>query len=140
MSRLLVFTIRDCRSIAVTSVQGGHFYVTIGRKLKEMADVRILLARNMKHFREILGVSQMDLAEKIGCSPTLIGKIETMKRFPSADSLNRITEALKIAPADLFADADNSKAIKSMTSQQKRKSQLKMKVNKAIDEMFGQII
>jgi transcriptional regulator with XRE-family HTH domain len=137
MSRLLVLTIRDYRSIAVTSVQGGHFYVTIGRKLKEMADVRILLARNMKHFREILGVSQMDLAEKIGCSPTLIGKIETMKRFPSADSLNRITEALKIAPADLFADADNSKAIKSMTSQQKRKSQLKMKVNKAIDEMFG---
>ena len=101
-----------------------------------MADVRILLAKNMKHFREILGISQMDLAAKIGCSPTLIGKIETMKRFPSADSLNRITEALKIAPADLFADAVNSKAIKSMTSQQKRKSQLKMKVNKAIDELF----
>ena len=102
-----------------------------------MADVRILLARNMKRFREILGISQMNLAEKIGCSPTLIGKIETMKRFPSADSLNRITEALKITPADLFADAGNSKAIKSMTSQQKRKSQLKSKVNKAIDELFG---
>jgi transcriptional regulator with XRE-family HTH domain len=102
-----------------------------------MADVKILLAKNMKHFREILGISQMDLAEKIGCSPTLIGKIETMKRFPSADSLNRITEALKIAPADLFTDAENSKTIKSMTSQQKRKSQLKMKVNKAIDEFLG---
>jgi transcriptional regulator with XRE-family HTH domain len=101
-----------------------------------MTDVRILLAKNIKHFREILGFSQMDLAEKIGCSPTLIGKIETMKRFPSADSLNRIAEALKIASADLFADADNSEAIKSMTSQQKRKSQLKMKVNKAIDEFF----
>jgi len=101
-----------------------------------MTDVRILLARNMKHFREILGISQMGLAEKIGCSPTLVGKIETMKRFPSADSLNRIAEALKIAPADLFADAGNSEAIKSITSQQKRKSQLKMKVNKAIDELF----
>ena len=101
-----------------------------------MADVKILLAKNMKHFREILGISQMGLAEKIGCSPTLVGKIETMKRFPSADSLNRIAEALKIAPADLFTDADNSETVKSMTSQQKRKSQLKMKVNKAIDEFF----
>jgi transcriptional regulator with XRE-family HTH domain len=99
-----------------------------------MANVRILLAKNMKHFREILGISQMELAEKIGCSPTLIGKIETMKRFPSADNFDRIAAAFKIAPADLLADSDNSETIKSKTSQQKRKSQLKMKILKAIDE------
>ena len=101
-----------------------------------MANVRILLAKNMKRFREILGISQMDLAEKVGCSPTLIGKIETMKRFPSADNLDRIAEALDITPADLFMDADNSEAVKSKTSQQKCKSQLKMKILKAIDEVF----
>jgi transcriptional regulator with XRE-family HTH domain len=66
-----------------------------------MAKVRILLAKNMKHFREILSLTQMELAEKIGCSPTLIGKIETMKRFPSAENIDRIAEALKITPADL---------------------------------------
>jgi len=44
-----------------------------------MTDVRVLLARNMKRCREILGISQMKLAEKVGCSPTLIGKIEIMK-------------------------------------------------------------
>ena len=49
-----------------------------------MADVRVLLAKDMKRYREIFGISQMELAEKIGCSPTLIGKIEIMKRFPSA--------------------------------------------------------
>ena len=101
-----------------------------------MIDVRILLAKNMKRFREVLGLSQMELAEKIGCSPTLIGKIETMKRFPSADNLNRIAEALKIAPADLFLNPDDSEAVKTISSQQKRKSQLKMKVLKAIDEAF----
>jgi len=101
-----------------------------------MTDVRILLAKNMKNFREILGISQMELAEKIGCSPTLIGKIETMKRFPSADNLNRIAKALDIAPSDLFLDINSSKTAKSMTSRQKRKSQLKSKINKAIDDSF----
>jgi len=101
-----------------------------------MTDVRILLAKNMKNFREILGISQMELAEKIGCSPTLIGKIETMKRFPSADNINRIAKALEIAPSDLFLDSDNSEIIKSITSQQKRKSILISKVNNAIEDFF----
>ena len=99
-----------------------------------MASVRILLAQNIKRFREISGVSQMALAEKIGCSPTLIGKIETMKRFPSADNIDRIAQALKIAPSDLFADAHNAEAIKTKAAQQKRKSLLKAKILKAIDE------
>ena len=99
-----------------------------------MADVRILLAANLKHFRAILDISQMELAEKIGCSPTLIGKIETMKRFPSADNLNRIADAFNITPADLFIDTKKSEAAKSIASLHKRKSLLKAKVNKAIDE------
>jgi len=102
-----------------------------------MTDVRVLLATNMKHFREILGLSQMELAERIKCSPTLIGKIETMKRFPSADSLNRIAVALNIAPADLFMDSGNSEAAKAMASRQERKSRLKSEVNRAIDDFFG---
>jgi transcriptional regulator with XRE-family HTH domain len=107
-----------------------------GEEMAGMANVRILLAKNMKRFRKILGISQMDLAERIGCSPTLIGKIETMKRFPSADNLDRIAEALKIAPADLLADIAHSKALRSKVVQQKRKSLLKMKILRAIDEAF----
>ena len=100
-----------------------------------MPGVRILLAKNMKQFRKISDLSQMELAEKAGCSPTLVGKIETMKRFPSADTIDRIVKALKIAPADLFTDTDSSEIIKSFRIQQRRKSQLKMKIIKAIDEL-----
>ena len=67
-----------------------------------MTDIHMLLAKNMKRYLEIFGISQMELAEKIGCSPTFIGKIEIMKRFPSADNLNRIAEAFKIDPAAPF--------------------------------------
>jgi transcriptional regulator with XRE-family HTH domain len=99
-----------------------------------MTDVRILLARNMKRCREILGISQMKLAEKVGCSPTLIGKIEIMKRFPSADTLNQIAKALKIEPADLFSKNDESDTLKTMKSQHDQKNALKKKILKAIDE------
>jgi transcriptional regulator with XRE-family HTH domain len=101
-----------------------------------MAKVRILLAKNMKHFREILSLTQMELAEKIGCSPTLIGKIETMKRFPSAENIDRIAEALKITPADLLTDTENSEVLKTKIFQKKRISQLKRKIIKVIDEMY----
>ena len=99
-----------------------------------MTDVRILLARNMKRCREILGISQMKLAEKVGCSPTLIGKIEIMKRFPSADTLNQIAKALKIEPSDLFSRNDESDTLKTMKSQHDQKNALKKKILKAIDE------
>jgi transcriptional regulator with XRE-family HTH domain len=99
-----------------------------------MTDVRILLARNMKRCREILGISQMKLAEKVGCSPTLIGKIEIMKRFPSADTLNQIAKALKIEPSDLFSKTDESDTLKTMKSQHDQKNTLKKKILKAIDE------
>jgi transcriptional regulator with XRE-family HTH domain len=101
-----------------------------------MTDVRVLLAANMKRYREAFGLSQMELAEKIGCSPTLIGKIEIMKRFPSADNLNRIAAAFKVDPADLFSKADESEALKAVKTQQDRKAVLKEKVLKAIDEAF----
>jgi len=101
-----------------------------------MTDVRLLLSKNMKNFREILCISQMELAEKIGCSPTLIGKIETMKRFPSADNLNRIAIALGVTPADLFLELNNSEILKTVASMQKRKKQLIFKINNAIDEFL----
>jgi transcriptional regulator with XRE-family HTH domain len=101
-----------------------------------MTDVRVLLAQNMKRYREAFGISQMELAEKIECSPTLIGKIEIMKRFPSADTLNRIAKAFKVDPADLFSKADESKTLNTVKSQQERKNLLKKKVLKAIDEAF----
>jgi len=102
--------------------------------MRNMGNVRELLAKNIKKFRNILGVSQIEFAEKVGCSPTLIGKIETMKRFPSADTIDRIADALKVTPADLFMDDSKSKAVKKRELQEKCKSRLKIKILKALDE------
>ena len=100
-----------------------------------MTDVRVLLARNMKRCREILGLSQMKLAERVGCSTTLIGNIEIGKRFPSAENLNKIAAALDIPPSELFAE--ESSAIDRMQTTQELRARLEKKVLKAISDALS---
>jgi transcriptional regulator with XRE-family HTH domain len=100
-----------------------------------MTDVRVLLARNMKRCREILGLSQMKLADRVGCSTTLIGNIEIGKRFPSAENLNKIAAALDIPPSELFAE--ESAAIERMQTTQELRARLEKKVLKAIGEALS---
>jgi transcriptional regulator with XRE-family HTH domain len=100
-----------------------------------MSDCRKLLAKNMKKYRQILGFSQMTLAEKVGCSTTLIGNIEITKRFPSADNINRIAKALEVDVADLFAE-NEPESMKTMASKRELKIRFEELMRKAIDELF----
>jgi len=99
-----------------------------------MDDCRKLLARNMKKYRQILGISQIALAEKVGCSTTLIGNIEIGKRFPSADNINRIASALEIKVADLFSEDPES--MKIMASKRDLKNRLVELIGKTVDDFF----
>lgn len=100
-----------------------------------MEDCRKLLSRNMKKYRQILGISQVTLAEKVGCSTTLIGNIEIGKRFPSADNINLIAKALEIKISDLFAEQE-PESMKEMASKQELKAKLERLIEKTIDEHF----
>ena len=100
-----------------------------------MTDCRLLLARNMKKYRKILGLSQMALADKVGCSTTLIGNIEINRRFPSAENINRIAKALDVKVSDLFAEQE-PESMKVMASKKEMKTRLERLMGKAIDELF----
>jgi transcriptional regulator with XRE-family HTH domain len=99
-----------------------------------MDDCRKLLSRNMKKYRQILGISQMALAEKIGCSTTLIGNIEINKRFPSAQNINRIAKALEVKVSELFEEEPES--MKVMATKKELKTRFEKLMDKAIDEIF----
>lgn len=101
-----------------------------------MTDVRTLLARNMKRCREIKKLSQAQLAEKVGCSTTLIGNIETLKRFPSAENLDRIAAALEIHPSELFSE--DSEAITAMRKKYEVREGIEGKVLDAIGKAFDE--
>jgi len=100
-----------------------------------MTDCRQILARNMKKYRQILNLSQIALAEKVGCSSTLIGNIEINRRFPSAENINRIADALEVKVADLFSESE-PQSMKAMASKQELKAKLERLMGNAIDEHF----
>jgi len=68
-----------------------------------MTSLRSLLAYNMKDRRQILGVSQAKLAEKVKTSTHYIGQIELENKFPSPEMLERIAVALEIDTPQLFS-------------------------------------
>jgi transcriptional regulator with XRE-family HTH domain len=56
----------------------------------------------MKSRRQILGISQAQLAERVNTSTNYIAQIETKMRFPTPEMLERIAVALGIDPPALF--------------------------------------
>lgn len=62
----------------------------------------------MKYYRELRGLSQIQLSIECNCGTGTIGGIESGKAKPSFDMIITIAEALKISPADLFI-RDSSK-------------------------------
>jgi transcriptional regulator with XRE-family HTH domain len=117
---------------------GIFIAIMIGERTEEtivMEDVRMLLAKNIKRYRQVMKLSQAALAKKVGCSPTLIGNIEINRRFPSAENINRIAKALEVKVADLFSDGE-PQSTKVMASKQELKAKLERLMDKAIDEHF----
>ena len=74
---------------------------------------------NMKFYREALGISQTQLSILCDCGTGTIGGIESGKAKPSFDMIIKISEALKINPADLFI-RDASKTKQSLRENLKR--------------------
>jgi transcriptional regulator with XRE-family HTH domain len=103
-----------------------------------MTDVHTLLARNLKKYRQILGLSQAALAEKIDTSTTFIGNIEICKRFPSPKNLDLLAKALGVKPAALFADENEPEALIRYAARQKRKTQLEKDILEAISRAFNE--
>jgi transcriptional regulator with XRE-family HTH domain len=57
----------------------------------------------MKTQRQILGITQAQLAERVNTSTNYIALIETEKKFPTPEMLERIAASLEIDPPALFS-------------------------------------
>ena len=63
------------------------------------------MAQNLKENRRRLGITQSELAERAGLSTNYLAMIEIARKFPAADVLDRLAEALGISPNELFSVA-----------------------------------
>jgi len=68
-----------------------------------MTSLRSVLAFNMKVQRQVLEITQAKLAEKVNTSTHYIGMIESEKKFPTPEMLERIAAALEIDAPALFS-------------------------------------
>jgi len=72
-----------------------------------MADLKEILAKNLKKHRQRLGITQPELAEKAGLSTHYLGMIEIARNFPAVDVLERLAAALGVKPNELFSVSDS---------------------------------
>lgn len=67
-----------------------------GKKHKTEITLPQLLGKRIKELRQQKGFTQEDLAEVCGVHPSLIGPIESGKKFPRAETLNKLAKALEV--------------------------------------------
>ena len=70
-------------------------------------DCRTILSRNIKRYRNRLGLSQLHLALELGISTTFLSDIETGKKWVSAQTLTQLAKTLKIEVYELFKPEQN---------------------------------
>ena len=65
-------------------------------------NIKKLFAGNLKRFRAILKISQLDLANRIELSPNAISDIEKEKKFVSEETIVKLASFFKVEPYRLF--------------------------------------
>jgi transcriptional regulator with XRE-family HTH domain len=71
---------------------------------------RALLAKNLKLARSRSGLTQQSLAERCGLSTNYLATIEIGGKFPSAETLEKMSAALKLKPYEFFLADDDLEA------------------------------
>lgn len=82
-----------------------------------------VFSNNMKKYRKQANLSQEKLAELCNTDFRYIGQIETGRRCPSLEFVEKIASALNIPPYRLFYDEANmnEEGITSLLNEQKQK-------------------
>jgi len=70
-----------------------------------MAGIREVLAKNIKEYRRKNGLSQDKLAEMASISSQYLATVETCRKFPTPEVLDRLAEALSLETHELFSSA-----------------------------------
>lgn len=67
-----------------------------------MTSLKVKFGKRMRELRKISGLTQEQMAEKIGIEPPNISKIENGMHFPQPDKIEKIASALNVKIFDLF--------------------------------------
>ncbi|MDR0662482.1 MAG: helix-turn-helix domain-containing protein [Spirochaetaceae bacterium] len=71
---------------------------------KPKQHVRLIFSRNLKRLREKAKFSQIELAMESGITHNFINDIEHAKRGVSLDTIEKLSQALKVSPHTFFIE------------------------------------
>ncbi|MBQ3265731.1 MAG: helix-turn-helix transcriptional regulator [Ruminococcus sp.] len=69
-------------------------------------DIPRVFGKNVKHYRNQLGISQESFAEKCGLHRTYISAIECYRRSISLENIQKIADALGVETYKLFIESE----------------------------------
>lgn len=69
--------------------------------MRSNAKLTKTICKRIKKFRHDIGMTQEDLAEKVGVSRVYIGYVEQGRNTPSLEILEKIAKSLKVKLPDL---------------------------------------
>lgn len=64
------------------------------------------MKEEIKKFREMLGINQIELSRRTGITPATISRYESGQREPYGKSLIKLAKALKVTPNDILGWKD----------------------------------
>lgn len=97
-------------------------------------DLRTVFITNLKRCRKERDISQMRLAELCETSTSYIGEIEIAKKFPSIEMIEKIANALRIRPFQLFQD--DSDIVPVADDDREKKCALVKKIQKSVEDII----
>jgi len=71
-------------------------------------DIRSILGRRIQFYRKRLQLSQATFAEKVELSITSLSQIERGLKYPTSETLSRITNTLGVEVCELFQEDEMS--------------------------------
>lgn len=70
--------------------------------MRSNAKLTKTICKRIKKYRNDRGLTQEDLAEKVGVSRVYIGYVEQGRNTPSLEILEKISKALKVRVSDII--------------------------------------
>jgi len=74
-------------------------------------NIREILSKNLRENRLKLGLTQAELAERAGISTNFVAMIELKHKFPTPETLDRLSNALDINTHELFTTSGSPENI-----------------------------
>ena len=108
-----------------------------------------IFVHNLKEFRKKEGISQMKMAEYCDTATSYIGDIETGRRFPSMEMIEKMANILRIEPYHFFkkpkdniANPETESLFPRLPNSMKKQihTQIKTQIDQLTNETLDEIL